>query len=77
MKKTFSTILLLILVLCVSVSCDSGSGSITMKYIGNTNTKVFHKEGCSNLPSKSNRIIFDSRADAISAGYSACKKCKP
>ena len=53
------------------------SGYVSTQYIGNKNSKKFHKSSCSYLPDKSNQIIFDSRSDAIDAGYSPCGRCYP
>jgi competence protein ComEC len=44
-------------------------------YIGNVNSKKFHRESCSGLPKEENRIYFDSRAAAVDAGYEPCKTC--
>lgn len=49
----------------------------SMQYIGNLNTHKFHRPSCSTLPKESNRIYFDTREDAIAAGYVPCKKCNP
>ena len=46
-------------------------------YIGNANTKVFHCESCSYLPDSQNRVYFDSRDEAIKAGYRPCGHCEP
>ena len=46
-------------------------------YIGNKNSKKFHKPDCRSLPAPKNRIIFSSRENAINAGYSACRNCNP
>ncbi len=46
-------------------------------YIGNKNTKKFHKSSCSSLPAEKNQVTFSSREKAVSAGYSACKRCNP
>lgn len=43
--------------------------------IGNKNTKKFHGSDCSYLPNKSNQIPFDSREEAIAAGYDSCGHC--
>ena len=48
-----------------------------MQYIGNLNTHKFHRPSYSTLPKESNRIYFDTREDAIAAGYVPCKKCNP
>ncbi|MEA4890740.1 MAG: MBL fold metallo-hydrolase [Clostridiaceae bacterium] len=46
-------------------------------YIGNKETKKFHKPSCSSLPDEKNRISLSSRDEAINAGYVPCKKCNP
>ena len=46
-------------------------------YIGNKNSKVFHRPWCSYLPDLKNRIYFKARDEAIDAGYRPCKKCNP
>ncbi len=46
-------------------------------YIGNKNSHVFHLPTCPNLPKPSNRVTFNSRDDAVNAGYRACGNCKP
>ena len=46
-------------------------------YIGNKNSLKFHRSTCPSLPAEQNRVIFDNRAEAIDAGYSACGTCKP
>ena len=52
---------------------SSGSG----QYIGNKNTKKFHRPSCHTLPKQSNRVYFKSRDKAISSGYVPCKNCNP
>lgn len=46
-------------------------------YIGNPHTKVFHRPSCHYLPAPDNRIYFESRAQAIDAGYRSCRRCNP
>lgn len=46
-------------------------------YVGNINTKVFHKPSCPNLPGEKNRVAMRSREEAISEGYTPCGNCKP
>ncbi len=50
---------------------------ITLEYIGNRKSKVFHTESCPNLPGESNRINFASREDAINRGFKKCGNCNP
>ncbi|HHY19310.1 MAG TPA: MBL fold metallo-hydrolase, partial [Firmicutes bacterium] len=46
-------------------------------YIGNKNTKKFHKTTCSSLPAEHNRVYFNTRDEAVGIGYIPCKRCKP
>lgn len=48
-------------------------------YIGNKNSKVFHKSDCSSVYNmkKENKVELSSRDDAISQGYKPCGNCKP
>ena len=55
----------------------SQSESAQETYIGNLNSKVFHREDCPNLPAEQNRIIFSSREEAVEEGYTPCGNCKP
>ncbi|MBC7341776.1 MAG: MBL fold metallo-hydrolase [Clostridia bacterium] len=47
------------------------------EYIGNRNSKIFHRPTCTSLPEPQNRVIFTSREEAIKAGYRLCKRCRP
>lgn len=47
------------------------------KYIGNTNSKVFHKEDCNSLPAEHNRVYLTNKDKAISEGFRACGRCNP
>lgn len=53
---------------------QNGTDSV---YIGNKNTKVFHRDTCSYLPDPKNRVTFTTRDEAINAGYRSCRKCNP
>jgi competence protein ComEC len=44
-------------------------------YIGNKNTKVFHREGCGSLPKEENQVIFNTLEEAIENGYTPHDKC--
>lgn len=52
-------------------------GYVSSHYIGNKNSKKFHRSSCSYLPDKSNQIMFDSRSEAVDSGYSPCGRCNP
>lgn len=47
------------------------------QYIGNLNTKKFHKPSCSSLPNPENQILLNSRQEAVDLGYDPCGRCKP
>lgn len=49
--------------------------TISASYIGNKNSKKFHTEDCSSLPSEKNQVIFSSYEEAIEAGYTPCSSC--
>jgi len=46
-------------------------------YIGNKNSKVFHLPTCTGLPEEANRVYFNTREEAIAAGYRPCGGCQP
>lgn len=46
-------------------------------YIGNINSLIFHDLNCTSLPAEQNQVYFESRAEAINAGYTACGRCNP
>ena len=47
------------------------------RYIGNKNSKVFHRPTCHTLPSGKNIVYLDSRDYAIAKGYKPCQNCNP
>lgn len=48
-------------------------------YIGNRNTKKFHKPACSSVGemNPSNKVPLRSRTDAIAGGFVPCGRCRP
>ncbi|MDO5123806.1 MAG: MBL fold metallo-hydrolase [Eubacteriales bacterium] len=48
-------------------------------YIGNKNSKVFHRTNCSSVEStkEKNKVYFDSRQEAADSGYRPCNNCNP
>ncbi|SFE00872.1 micrococcal nuclease [Thermoanaerobacter thermohydrosulfuricus] len=48
-------------------------------YIGNRNSKIFHRPDCqwAKKIAPQNKVIFESREEAIKAGYRPCKVCRP
>ncbi len=50
---------------------------IPLVYIGNKKSKVLHIETCPNLPGEQNRVMFESKEEAINSGYKTCGNCNP
>ena len=72
MKKFFAAIFtLIILTTCAGVMASS--------YVGNANTKKFHYADCSSVGkmNPANRVNFNTRDEAVNAGYVPCKRCNP
>ncbi len=44
-------------------------------YIGNKNSKKFHRPNCRTLPAEKNRVPLASYEDAVNSGYSPCGNC--
>lgn len=53
------------------------SGVPANMYIGNRNSLKFHRPICNSLPQESNRVNFNNREEAITSGYTPCKRCRP
>ena len=49
------------------------------KYVGNSNSSKFHRGSCGsvNKIAPNNKVIFNTREEAINSGYQACKRCNP
>lgn len=56
---------------------ESGAAVEEAQYIGNKNSKAFHKTKCGSLPNEDNRAYFNSRDEAVNSGYKPCGNCKP
>jgi methylphosphotriester-DNA--protein-cysteine methyltransferase len=75
LKNTKIIIGMLVIVLTLAVS----QASFANTYVANASTGKFHYEDCRwvDKMSDSNKIYFNSRDEAIDAGYVPCKVCKP
>ncbi len=73
MKKFFAAI---VAVLVLTVSFAS---VLAASYVGNANSGKFHFADCSsvNKMNPANRVNFNTRDEAIAAGYVPCKRCNP
>jgi hypothetical protein len=48
-------------------------------YVANSNTGKFHYAGCRyvRMMSPGHKVFYDSRDEAVNAGFVACKVCRP
>lgn len=70
------------LVLCAAaVLLAAAAPSVSAAaYIGNVNSQIFHYENCrfgGKRIKEVNRVYFDTRDEALAAGYRPCQVCKP
>ena len=67
------------LVLVVAAIILMTANVLASNYVGNVNSKKFHYTDCSfaQKMKASNRVEFNSRDEAVNAGYIPCKKCQP
>ena len=56
---------------------SKNSQNAESQYIGNKNSKKFHRPSCKNLPAEKNRVYLNSRDEAIEQDFSPCANCKP
>lgn len=60
-----------------SVSPEPQRSLAGASYIGNKNSKKFHKPGCRFLPHPDNQVTFADRTTALRNGFEPCRVCKP
>jgi micrococcal nuclease len=62
-----------------TISPTQPNSQATEQYIGNKNSKIFHRMSCNSVTQMkdSNKIMLNSRDEAISKGYQPCKNCNP
>ena len=58
---------------------DEARTRVTVSYIGNRRSHIFHRAGCHYVRrmNEGNKVEFDNRDEAIDEGYRPCKKCRP
>lgn len=73
MKKFF------VAVVAVVVLTASFATVLASSYVGNSNTGKFHYADCHFVGkmNPNNRVYFNTRDEAVKAGYVPCKRCKP
>ena len=47
------------------------------KFVGNTESKIFHTQDCNFAQSKKCTEFFATTEDAVQAGYKPCSRCEP
>lgn len=56
----------------------TGEAPASGNYIGNKNNGKLHRATCSSLPLEKNQAVFQTREEAVAAGYDdPCKRCNP
>lgn len=61
-----------------SAQIPTGEAPATGSYIGNKNNGKLHKASCNSLPLEKNQAVFQTREEAVAAGYDdPCKRCNP
>ena len=73
-RKLFAAIA--IAVLAATLPVASGA-SKALPYHGNVQSKIFHKSSCRYYNCKNCTEKFETREQAIKAGFRPCKVCKP
>jgi len=73
MKKRISILLTILFMLILPVFAYASD------YVGNARTHKFHYASCYYVAkmNESNKVWFETREEAIEAGYIPCKVCRP
>ena len=63
----------------VCISAFIMAHTLAASYVGNVNSMKFHYADCYfvNKMNPENKAYFDTRDEAIAAGYVPCKRCNP
>jgi len=61
----------------VTEKADTNTFDTETAYIGNKNSKKFHRPDCSSLPAEKNRVKLSNREEAIDRGFVSCQRCCP
>ena len=73
MKKIFAIVITIITLTTAFATVLASS------YIGNANSKKFHYADCAAVGkmNPANKVPFNTRDEAVTAGYVPCKRCNP
>lgn len=60
-------------------AAEPESTASAIVYVGNQNSHVFHHDWCKSVSKMNdkNKVFFDTREEAVNAGYTPCKRCNP
>ena len=77
MKKIFSVIVAVLLLMTAVVV--AAPPLFDTPYIGNSYRLTFHRRDCESVLQMNykNQVPFNTRDEAINAGYSPCGNCRP
>lgn len=69
----------LILTLSLAAVLSASISGIADAYVGNHRSHKFHEDYCGSVYQMKdrNKVYFDTRDEAINAGYVPCKRCNP
>lgn len=69
----------LTLTLSLAAVLSASISGIADAYVGNHRSHKFHEDYCSSVYQMKdrNKVYFDTRDEAINAGYVPCKRCIP
>jgi len=70
-KRSLLKGLLAAMLVCATVAI-AGEGTAVK---GNPNSKIYHKSACKHYAAKGSIKEFKTEAEAVKAGYKACKNC--
>jgi methylphosphotriester-DNA--protein-cysteine methyltransferase len=85
MLKHFSALACLTLILAAcgysasTTATTAAQQKPAVKFVGSSKSNVYHLLSCRSAQriNSDNLLTFDSREDAVKAGYRACLVCKP
>jgi len=75
--KTFKKCVFAFVFLGILISAASAVNTGIFAYHGNIKSKIFHSPACRYYDCKKCTKVFNSKTEAVKAGYRACKVCKP
>ncbi len=81
MRKRLPIILLAVILVASAIFFTLGHDNpvLASTYIGNAHTYKFHYAHCRYVRqmNEDNKVYFESRDEAVDAGYVPCKVCRP